>query len=272
MKPYYQDEWVTIYHGDCREIIPQLTGIDLVVTSPPYDDLRTYYGVLWDYEYFKRVAISLKWAMAEGGVVVWVVGDQTVNGSETGSSFKQALHFMEIGFNLHDTMIYESDKPPLTHNRYEQSFEYMFVFANGRPKTFNPIKVPTIYTNDKKWYYYNPASSKEKGRATRQRDGFTTVGDTKIKGNVWWYPTGMGGSTNFKLAFQHPAIFPETLVNDHIVSWSNKTDLVLDPFLGSGTTAYCAKKLNRKCIGIEIEEKYCEIAAKRCSQGVFDLR
>ena len=118
-----------------KENIPS-NFIDLTVTSPPYDNLRAYNGYSWDFE---SVAQELYRITKDGGVVVWVVGDATIKGSETGTSFKQALYFKEIGFKLHDTMIYQSDKPPLTHNRYEQKFEYMFVFSKGRPKTFNPI-------------------------------------------------------------------------------------------------------------------------------------
>lgn len=270
IKPYYQDDQygITIYHGDCREILPELPKVDLVVTSPPYDNLREYNGYVFD---FKDTAEKLLNIICAGGVIIWIVADQTIDGSETGTSFAQALYFKEIGLNLHDTMIYKSGKPPLTHNRYEQEFEYMFVFSKNKPKTFNPLKVRTNFCGDIKKYYYSPASSQEKSRATRQRDGQTIVNEYKYRGNIWEYATGMNGSTSDKIAFNHPAIFPEKLANDHIISWSNENDLILDPFMGSGTTIKMAKQLNRKAIGIEIEEKYCEIAVKRLQQGVLQF-
>jgi site-specific DNA-methyltransferase (adenine-specific) len=270
-KPYYQDDAVTIYHGDCREILPQINeGINLIVTSPPYDSLRRYEGFVFDFE---PMPVLLWNVMPLGGTIVWVVGDATINGSETGTSFRQALKFIDCGFNLHDTMIYRSSKPPLTHNRYEQEFEYMFVLSKGSPKTFNPILEPTIYAGDKKRFNHGKSTSAklEKCDAMRWRNEILTVKDNKIKGNIWEYATGMNGSTSDKIAFLHPAIFPEQLAKDHIISWSNMNDIVCDPFMGSGTTLVAAKYLNRKVIGIEIEEKYCEIAAKRCSQSVMRL-
>ena len=260
MKPYYQDEWVTIYNGDCREILPELPMVDLVVTSPPYDNLRDYGGCSFDFNIISRLLYE---RTAEGGVVVWVVGDATVGGSETGTSFRHALKFMEIGYNLHDTMIYRKGGQGATgsNNSYWQDFEYMFVFTRGKIKTFNPLM-------DRK----NAGSIKTAIGAIGHRHANGKVkGQRLIKRypygkrfNVWEYHES-GTRTD------HPAVFPLELASDHIISWSNPNDLILDPFLGSGTTAYCAKKLNRKCIGIEIEEKYCEIAAKRCSQQVFNF-
>jgi site-specific DNA-methyltransferase (adenine-specific) len=254
MKPYYETELGKLYHGDCLEIMPHIEPVDLVVTSPPYDNLRDYGGHTFD---FKKVARFVCLKIKHGGVVVWVVGDATVDGSETGTSFKQALYFKEIGFKLHDTMVYHKESPPLTHNRYEQHFEYMFVFSCGFPKTFNPILMRKLY-HDKR---------KKKG-VRREKDGSTDIGfsspkTTKIKGNVWKYKVGGGHVTKDKIAYQHPAIFPEQLAADHIISWSNEGDTVADIMCGSGTTLKMAEKLNRRWIGIEIEEKYCEIAAQR---------
>lgn len=271
MKHYYKTTKGKLFCCDNVEYLIRLAddNIDLTVTSPPYDNLRDYKGYSWDFEALAR---ELYRTTKVGGVVVWVVGDATIKGSETGSSFRQALYFMECGFNLHDTMIYESRKPPLTHNRYEQQFEYMFVFSNGKPKTFNPIKEKTIYVGDKKEYYYNPASSKEKSRAIRQRDTSTNVNKKKIKGNIWKYATGMNGSTKDKVAFNHPAIFPEKLAYDHIISWSNENDLIFDPFMGSGTTAKMCERSNRKWIGCEISEEYCEITKQRIENEINQIK
>jgi len=262
--PYYQDEYVYIIHGDCRDVLPLIPdkSIDLVVTSPPYDNLRTYGGGKWA---FVETADLLKEVIKYGGVIVWVVGDATHNGSESLTSFKQALYFKEIGFRLHDTMIWHKDAPPLTHNRYEQSFEYMFVFSDGQPKTFNPIRSKKLWVDNRK------IKSIRREKDGSYDMGYTKKSPDKIIGNVWHFDIGGGQSSRDKIAHQHPAIFPEELAEAHIYSWSNLGELIADPFLGSGTTMKVAKKLGRKCIGIEIEERYAEIAAKRCSQSVMRL-
>ena len=242
---------------DCLEGLKQLDdeSIDLTVTSPPYDDLRKYNN---NFD-FENIATELYRVTKDGGIVVWVVADKTKNGSETGTSFKQALFFKDIGFNLHDTMIYMSDKPPLTHNRYEQKFEYMFVFSKGKPKTFNPIMEECKYAgSDKK-----ARTFRHTGDELQETHIKNKVNKEKIKGNVWYFSTGYNKSTKDIIAFKHPAIFPEQLANDHIISWSNEGDTVLDIFSGSGTTAKMAKLNNRNYIGFEISKEYCDIAEER---------
>ena len=230
--------------------------VDLTVTSPPYDNLRDYNGYSFDFE---AVAKELYRVTKQGGVVVWVVGDATIKGSETGTSFKQALYFKEIGFNLHDTMIYEkSTALPQNCDRYYPIFEYMFVLSKGKPKTFNPMTV--LASNNKR---------KDK-TAHRTKDNKIVVPKTgrneyRRLFNVWRYAVGLGGTTNDKIAFQHPAIFPEKLAKDHILSWSNEGDTVLDPFAGSGTVGKVAQQLNRNCILIEKEKEYVDIINKRLS-------
>lgn len=257
-----------IYNMDCMEGMKQIPDgtIDLTVTSPPYDNLRTYNGYCFDFE---NIARELYRVTKQGGVVVWVVGDATIDGSETLTSFRQAIGFREIGFRLHDTMIYASDKPPLTHNRYEQAFEYMFVFSKGKPKTFNPIMVPTIQAGIDKGI----RTFREADNQLRLAHKNELVADKKIKGNIWFYDTGNMCSTKDSIAFNHPAIFPELLVRDHINSWSNEGDIVLDPFMGSGTTAKVARALGRHYIGFEISAEYCDIIRQRLEQTktLFDL-
>lgn len=249
---------IELHHGDCLEILKTIPdgSIDLTVTSPPYDSLRNYDGLPFDN--FQICAQELLRVTKAGGVVVWVVGDSTVKGSESGTSFKQALYFKEIGFNLHDTMIYHAEKPPLTHNRYEQKFEYMFVISNGRPKTFNGLREPSIYAGQTKGMTF-----RHDGENLAKAHTPGPVKETKLRGNVWKYNVGKHHSTKDKIAFDHPAIFPESLARDHIISWSNEGDTVLDPFLGSGTTGKMAKILNRKFIGIEKDAHYFEIAKSR---------
>jgi len=250
-----------IYQGDCLEVMKDIpdNSVDLVVTSPPYDNLRDYQGYTFN---FKEIAKELFRVIKECGVVVWVVGDATINGSETGTSFKQALYFKEIGFNLHDTMIYDKGYAPNSqYNRYNQSFEYMFVFGKGKPNTTNLKREPRTTKGDRV-------------STIRLKDGTTKkeirqLNKDRIKRNIWHIDNGFMRSTKDKKAFQHPAIFPEQLVQDHIESWSNEGDLVLDPMNGSGTTTKMAKQLNRKYIGIDISEKYCKIARQRLRQEIL---
>lgn len=259
---------INLMHGDCMDVMAGFdTGcIDLTVTSPPYDNLRTYNGTLndWTEEKWKSIIRELHRVTKQGGVVVWVVCDATIKGSETGTSFKQALYAMECGFNLHDTMIYgKNSYMPLTHNRYEQAFEFMFVWAKGRPKTFNPLMVPSLTAGTKR----NRGGSKaqEATYAERQRDERTTVNPTKQHPNIFYYDVGKNEKT------EHNAPFPEALARDHIISWSNEGDTVLDPFLGSGTTGKMAILEGRKFIGIEKDDKYFEIARERIENHVVTL-
>ncbi len=234
-------------------------SIDLTVTSPPYDNLRTYNGnnTQWGEPIWKGIIEELYTVTKPGGVVVWVVGDATIKGSETGTSFKQALWAMECGFNLHDTMIYEKAGTGACGSNYAywQAFEYMFVWSKGRPKSINRIET------DK------PVVS---GGSRRKPDGSTKKEKRNLDGkkqklnNIWRFSVG-GKDTG------HPAIFPEQLAHDHIISWSNEGDTVLDPFMGSGTTGKMAKQLGRNFIGIELDATYFEIAQKRINGTVTPL-
>ena len=232
--------------------------IDLTVTSPPYDNLRDYKGYSFDFE---NIAKELFRVTKNGGVVVWVVGDATVNGNESGTSFKQALYFKKIGFNLHDTMIYEKNVFPFPpSNRYSQIFEYMFVFSKHRPKTTNLIKVRT------KWKVGKKTVRKKDGQLERMK--YDTGKDYRVLSNVWRYESGFRKTTNDIEMFEHPAMFPEKLAEDHVLSWSNEGDIVLDPMCGSGTTCKMAKLNLRKYIGMDISEEYCEMAKKRLRKFV----
>lgn len=236
--------------------------IDLTVTSPPYDNLRMYKGFTMNWQ---TLIMELYRTTKQGGVVVWVVGDATQKGSETGTSFKQALFAMECGFNQHDTMIYAKNSyMPLTHNRYEQQFEYMFVWSKGKPNTFNPIKTPSLTAGTKR----NRSGSKasEATYAERKREERTTVNNEKQKPNIWFYDVGKNDKT------KHNAPFPEQLANDHILSWTNENDLVYDPFMGSGTTAKMSILNNRNWIGSEISSDYCEIIEERVKKAREEKR
>lgn len=234
----------------------QDNSIDLTVTSPPYDNLRTYNGYIFDFE---KLAQGLYRVTKEGGVVVWVVGDATHNGSESGTSFKQALFFKEIGFNLHDTMIYQKiNYVPLTHNRYEQSFEYIFVFSKRNVKAFNPIKTPCKNAGKIEKYGLERRQNHGAKHAMRLYPETTYIptNETKIAPNIFAYTLGAEKTG-------HPAPFPEQLAKDQILSWSNEGDTVLDPFLGSGTTLKMCMETNRNGIGFEINGGYETIIKQR---------
>ena len=246
-------------------LIEKGVKVDLTVTSPPYDDLRSYNGTLeWNFEIFKEVAKRLYDITKDGGVVVWIVNDKTKNGTETGNSFKQALYFKEIGFNLWDTMIYQKIgglKPNPVIPRYAPDFEYMFVLSKGKPKSFNEIRIPCSTAGEKLG----------KSKKQRQINGtlkpitltHNEVQQTKRKGNIWGYGIGNNKSTKDKYAFQHPAIFPESLAQDHILSWSNAGDVILDCFMGANTTGKMTLLNNRRFIGIEKVEEYFNLSIKR---------
>jgi site-specific DNA-methyltransferase (adenine-specific) len=239
-------------------------SIDLTVTSPPYDNLREYKGYVFNFE---ETAKELYRVTKDGGVVVWVVGDATINGSETGTSFKQALYFKEIGFKLHDTMIYMKNGPAYpSKNQYYSIFEYMFIFTKGSLSTFNPLKDRVNRWAGEKW---------SNSRSRRNKEGELKTGVWKadqggkygVRFNIWKYNVGHGYSTKDEIAYEHPATFPEQLATDHILSWSNEGDMVLDPFMGSGTTGKMATIHERKFIGFEIAKEYFDIAEIRINNA-----
>lgn len=261
--------------GDCIEEIPKLIEknikVDLTLCSPPYDEIYDYGGTLiWNNDIFKKVAKKLYDVTADGGIVVWVVNDQMKNGSETGTSFKQALYFMEIGFKLHDTMIYAKNNPvPNARTRYQQSFEYMFVFSKGKPKTTNILTEPRSNKwNDKRCFRKEKRFNRDKdGEFTVKKDFHFDINEEVPRRNIWYYSVGLNGSTKDREAFEHPAIFPEKLAQDHILSWTNEGDIVFDPFMGSGTTGKMAILNKRNFIGIEKVEKYYNIALNRITDN-----
>ena len=249
---YYKNKQGMIMLGDCLNIMRQMDDgcIDLTVTSPPYDNLRKYNGYCFDFE---NITKELYRITKDGGVVVWNVNDATVKGSETGTSFRQALYFMECGFNLHDTMIWIKDGGGAVgiNKCYTQNFEYMFVFSKGTPKAINLIydKPNGSYGIDKSGVGRRKDNGEKKIETRKPAKEFS-------RRNNWWYiPPQKGG--------KHPAVFPEQLASDHILSWSNPGDVVFDPFMGSGTTAKMAMLNGRRFIGCEISEEYCNIIKER---------
>lgn len=262
MKKYYQKGFDQIIQGDANVVLGTLPDntFDLTITSPPYDALRTYKGFLINFSIlFKHILRITKL----GGIFVWVIGDQTVKGNETGTSFKQALQIKAVGFNLHDTMIYKkrgsSTPAPLSSKRYFQEFEYMFVFSKGKPNTFNGLRQPRTTKGDRIF-------TKRQANGTLKIRNIKMT-DTRLQGNVWEIDAGYMRSTKYKPAYQHPAIFPEQLIEKHILTWTNEGDIVLDPMVGSGTTAIVAKKLKRHFIGIDIAGTYCKLTQERLNEN-----
>jgi len=256
-----------IYCGDASKILRDKVPdevVDLTITSPPYSNLRHYNNTLnnhtWNFNVFKEIANQLYRVTKNGGVVVWIVNDKTENGTKTLTSFKQALYFMEIGFNTNDVMIWQKSNPcpAVKQPRYSDCFEYMFVFSKGKPKTFNPIMVPTKCGGKQ----YNSTAKKIGGENGRRELNYT-INPEKIKNNVWLCAVAQNKEK------KHPAVFPENLVLDHLKSWSNEGDLILDPFVGSGTTVICAKKNNRKYIGIDINQEYVDLTNEKLEINIL---
>jgi len=246
--------------GECLEKMKGIPdgSVDLTVTSPPYDNLRVYNGTLndWTETQWKGVISQLFRITKQGGVVVWVVGDATLKGSETGTSFRQALWAIECGFNLHDTMIYQTNKPPQNHNRYEQCFEYMFVWSKGKPSVSEIAREPSMYAGAKR-----TATMRQDGDDLSSRSAKGSVKEDKPQSNIWYLPRGGGSHT--ELSVLHPATFPIELPTKHILSWSKQGDTIFEPFMGSGTTGVACVNTNRHFIGIERDETYFAIAEKR---------
>ena len=247
--------------GNCLDAMREWDDciIDLTVTSPPYDNMRDYKGFAFE---FDAIARELYRVAKKGGVVVWVVGDR-INGGRSMTSFRQAIAFQEIGFDVHDVMIYQKRNTPfMRSNAYTNAWEFMFVLSKGKPATFNPLKVPTV-RNGEEMLTHNKLSDgvnkKKRGMLNKE----------KVRTNIWAYAVGLHGTTSDKSAFRHPAMFPEKLAEDHILSWSAPGDLVLDPMCGAATTGKMALKHGRRFVGIDISEEYIAIARERLASHGF---
>lgn len=245
-----------LYVADCVEFMARMDAgiVDLTVTSPPYDNLRNYDGYSFDFE---AIARGLFRVTKPGGVVVWVVGDKINRGQRTLSSFRQGLFFQEIGFRMHDVMIYRKKNTPfMRSNAYTNAYEFMFVLSKGSPKTFRPLKEPTVRSGYEMLVH-------NKGPDAVNNKVLKELKKEKTRTNIWAYAVGMGGTTRDKVAFRHPAVFPEKLAGDHIRSWTEPGDLVFDPMCGSGTTPKMALLAGRDYIGVDISLDYIAIAEQR---------
>ena len=271
MTLYYQDANSSVYLGDCVDVLATKADVspDLIMTSPPYDNLRDYGGHKFEFE---PVADAIVDVMQEGSVLVWVVADATIDGGETGTSFRQALGFVERGLKLHDTMIYRKDGYPVRlPNRYMSEFEYMFVFALGTPSTANLIadrpnlRAGTVHR-------VRNGQGRKGDLKTSQSDKAILISMHRVRGNIWTYDPGFRKMhPGFPSAHEHPATFPIALAKDHILTWTNPGGLVLDPMAGSGTTLRAAKDLNRSSVGVEVHEPYCALMRERLAQSVLPI-
>ena len=237
--------------------------IDLTITSPPYDDMRTYgkQESDWTVDVFKTIANELFRITKQGGMVTWVVADKVKDYNKSLTSFRQALYFQEIGFKVYDVLIYEKNSGGMPNKtRYNSTYEFMFILSKGKPKTINLIKdKPNKWAGVTAW---GTNSVRDKDGVLTQRDK-KPVAEFGVRNTIWRYNVGFGFTTKDKMAYKHPAMFPEKLAEDNIISWSNEGDIVLDCFGGSGTVAKMADKLNRKWILVERNLEYCEIAKER---------
>ncbi len=245
-----------IYNANCIELMNSMPEslIDLVVTSPPYDDLRNYDWYVFPFE---EIAQWLYKVLKKGGVIVWVVGDKVYKWNRSLTSFRQALYFQEIGFNVHDIMIYKKRNTPfMRSNGYTNCYEFMYVFTKWSPRVFHPLKTGTVRQGIE-WMPFN-----------KKPDGINKKVPKELKAektltNIWEYAVWLHWTTSDKKAFKHPAMFPERLAEDHILSWTNEGDLVFDPMCWAGTTCKMALKNNRNYIGCDISSEYVELAKER---------
>lgn len=245
---FYVGDAVKLLNNKCSK-----ASVDLTVTSPPYDNLRNYKGYSFD---ATAMLAAIYRVTKPGGVCVWVIGER-INGGRSLSSFQQAFIGKECGFNVHDVMIYQKKNTPfMRSNAYTNCYELMLVFSKGKPKTFNPLMIPTVRNG---W----ETAVHNKGPDAVNKKRPVELKKEKVKTNIWQYAVGLGGTTTDKVAFQHPAVFPEKLAEDHILSWSDPGELVLDPMCGSGTVCKMAQRNNRHWIGIDISKEYIEIAKQR---------
>ncbi len=246
----------SVYHSDCIELMKSMeeNSVDLTVTSPPYDELRNYNGYHFDFE---EIATNLFRVTKNGGVLVWVVGDKIKNGNRSLTCFRQALFFQTVGFNVHDVMIYKKKNTPFMRtNAYTNCYEFMFVLSKGSPKTFNPLKIKTVRQGQEMLPF-------NKGADGINKKILGELKPEKTRINIWEYATGLHGTTSDRIAFKHPAVFPEKLAEDHILSWTNQGEVVFDPMCGSGTTCKMAFINNRFYIGCDISKEYVELTQKR---------
>lgn len=259
-----------IYNENCLDTMKRMPDnyIDLTVTSPPYDDMRDYKGYSFPFE---EIAKELYRITKEGGLVVWVVNDSVKDGSETLNSFRQALYFKDVcDFKVHDTMIYEKDflsKPEKA--RYHQAFEYMFVLSKGFPKTFNPIEDRKL----KDRWGIPRQTRHENGKMIDRKKEYKRINkDTNGKRfNIWKYKSSFGfNDKDSNIIKDHPAVMNLNIAKDHIMSWSNESDLIYDPFMGSGTTLIACLELNRNYIGSEISIDYCNIINDRIKANNYN--
>lgn len=256
-KVKYNNDNCKLLNGDCIKVLDTIPecSVDLIVTSPPYDDLREYNSVI-DYD---ALIPKLYKVLKDGGVVVWNVNDRVKDGTKTLSSFKQALMFKEKGFLVNDVMIWEKTNPipQVKQPRYDQCFEYMFIFSKGRPKTFNPIMVRCSHAGE----HSDSCKTLTPDVSRTKKD--IIINDFKKDRNIWKFNVANNKT-------KHPAVFPIELPLRHIKTWTNENDVVLDPFMGSGTTGLASLSLNRSFIGIELDEEYFNISKERVNNLMIE--
>ena len=256
--------------GDNAEVLSTMPAdsVHLALTSPPYGTLRTYDGKpQWDFAALRRELLRV---LVDGGIVAWVVGDQVVQGGKRCIPEEHTLAFRDSGFVVHDIIIYHKLGCPSRprNNAHWNVHDRIIIASKGKPRTVNPDRIPCNTAGDVKGKGYQRA--KDGGVSTRSRSG--PIADTKPESNLWSFMAGWPVTTADKFAYSHPALMPEPLAAKIINAFSVEGDIVLDPFAGAGTTMEIAKLLNRRWCGIEISERYAELARRRVESAtsLFD--
>lgn len=269
-----------LINGRAQDVLPggYAGQVALIVTSPPYDGMREYGGYSGAFD-FPAVADACVACLMPGGVLVWVVGDQIVDGGESGTAFSQALHFRSLGLRIHQTLIFQRwTVNGMCADRYHREHEYMFVLTkNGRPRVANMIADRRSAQPEKpvvKKLGMGRTGDVKLGADNLTRHRLGVTGEFTRRGSVWQYSVGgtgnmVGKHEPLRDVFAHPAIFPYALAADQVRSWSNPGDLVLDPMAGSGTTLRAAVDLGREAVGVEVNPEYCELIRERMRQEVL---
>ena len=248
-----------IHTGNCTDILSQYPDdfFDLTIFSPPYDDIRNYHGYTLD---MNSLGNELFRTTKEGGIVIMITQDQTKNFKKSLTSFRTIIDWCDnIGWKLFECVIYKKDGRPgvFWEKRFRVDHEYIPIFFKGdKPKYFNKdsVKVPCKY----KGRILNSFLERVGDKSVRSKKQMI-VPDTKCRGTIWFFNRDL----NLNLKRKHPAVFPDQLPYDFIQVFTEKGDIVLDPMIGSGTTAVMAKLLERNYVGIDISKEYCDIAKER---------
>lgn len=259
-------DWVDKVHCmECVEGMEMLPDdcVDLVVTSPPYDAVRKYNGFAFD---LHQTGAQIHRVLKDGGIAAMVIQDQTKDFGKSLTSFRTIIDWCDsFGFKLFECVIYRKNgsEGAWWKHRFRVDHEYIPLFLKGdRPAYFDkqPLRVPSKH-----------GGKVMSGSGNRRTDGATNgtvrreINATKCRGTIWNYL--MAGDKN-PLKRKHPAVFPDAIPSDLIQCFCPPGGIVLDPFIGSGSTAVQALKHERHFIGFDISQEYCDLCNQRLEKDV----